>query len=126
MLEGGRESWRTPPPLEQARVGPQLPHVADRRLELRSDDHRPGLCVLVELPNRHSCSFPVVSLRTSSKRSRRARHSVSSSSRSSCARRRRLTSPRTSCSRPLRCLETSPASTRTSTCFCTAVRLIGY
>ena len=140
MLEGGRESWRTPPPLQEARVGPQLPHVGDGRLERRSDDHRlprvrrhskrndslPGLCVLVDIPNGHSSFFPVVSLRTFSKRSRRAATALRVHRAVRAPWRSRLTSPRTSCSRPLRCLETRPASTSTSTCFCTAVRLIGY
>ena len=36
--------------------------------------------VTIDIPNGHSLLFPVVSLRTSSKRSRRARHTVSSSS----------------------------------------------
>src|ERR1700677_4566575 len=96
MLEGGRESWRTPPPLEEARVGPQLPHVGDGRLELRSDDHCLGLWVLFDIPNGHLLPFSVVSLSTSWKRWRRARHTASSSSRSLCARRSWLTSPCTS------------------------------
>src|ERR1700722_2236339 len=72
MLEGGRESWRTPPPLEEARVGPQLPHVGDGRLELRSDDHCFGLWGLGDTGNGHLLSFSVVSLRSSWKRSSRA------------------------------------------------------
>src|ERR1700722_20664513 len=93
MLEGGREPWRTPPPFEETRVGPQLPHVDDGGLKLRRDDQCLGISVLVDIPDGHSLSFPVVLLRTSSKRSRRARHTVSSSSSSVCARRSRLISP---------------------------------
>ena len=45
------------------------------------DHHGLRFGVLVDAPDGHSGSFPVVSLRTSSKRSRRARHNASSSSR---------------------------------------------
>ena len=77
-FEGRRSHRRPPPALELARVGPQLPHALQRRIELGSDGQGAGVEVLVDVGDGH-WGFPS-SERTSDMRATRPRHRSSSSS----------------------------------------------
>src|SRR5690606_15780565 len=132
LLHGGGVGRRSPPALQLAGVGPQLPHPLHRSVELGDQGQGELVQVLLHTGDCHlgsprlGCS-PLRGLGNSSDiRSTRARQTVSSSSSACLTRRTAAGSVRTSCSRPRRCLVTRPARASTATCFCTAAKLIGY
>ena len=74
--EGGGVGRRTPPALELARIGPQLPDALRRRVELGGQGHGQGVGVLADGGDSHA-SVSLLLVMRSVMRSMRPRHSAS-------------------------------------------------
>jgi hypothetical protein len=94
VVEGGRVGRRSPPPLQQPGIRPELPHPVDGRIELRCDPQRARHRILVDSGDGHGVlllgtepggASASSAARTAPKRSSRSRQATSKSSRRRCA-----------------------------------------
>jgi hypothetical protein len=115
-----------PPPLELARVDPDLPCALGRCGEIGHDGQGQCRGVGRGADDGHGAAPSAGSARISSIRSMRPRQIASYWPSRRAAVRMVVTSPDTIRSRPRRCLVTRCARSSTATCFCTAAKLMSW